>query len=84
MAKFGQQKLWVGHTTRWEPLGQLLAAAGVELEMAVVPATAASTMTKPRSFLRMTSSPRESEVVVALGAPDFDDCHEGGPLAQPR
>jgi hypothetical protein len=83
MAKLGQQKLYVGQMTRCDFLGQLLASAGVEVTTAVVPTTAASTIMKMRSFLRIDNSPRELEVVVASGAPGFDDRHEGGRPAQP-
>lgn len=51
MAKSGQQKLEVGQWTRWEPLGQFLASAGVADKTAAVPATAATTITKQKSFL---------------------------------
>lgn len=77
-AKLGQQKLYVGQTNRWEPLGQLPAAAGVAVRTADVPTTAASTIINAKTFLRMHISPREIGVIVAFGAPDLNDRHDGG------
>ena len=77
-AKLGQQKLYVGQTNRWEPLGQVFASAGVAVRMAEVPAAAARMNTKMMNLFRMDSPQWEIGVGAALGTPDLCECHEGG------
>jgi len=52
-ALLGQHQLPVGHVIKCEPRGQLLASAGVAVRTAIDPTTAATTITKLKSFLRM-------------------------------